>query len=72
MQPVYSNGVSLHFNAIPEHIDVFVPPTHKLKTSLTVENGITYLRTLTNSHFHFLIMAQRDRCIACSEPDGTR
>jgi len=43
MQPVYSNGVSLRFNIIPEQNDVSVPPMHKLKTSLMVENGIMYL-----------------------------
>jgi len=45
MQPVYSNGVSLHFNIIQEHTDVSVPPMHKLKN---FSDGIKWNNVFAN------------------------
>lgn len=60
LNAVYSTGVPLLFNIMPEHTDMFVPTTNEFKNDLAVEIGLTYLQTFSSSHCQFLIIAEAE------------
>jgi len=43
-------------NAVPEHIDTFVPLYHEFKNSIVVKIRLLHSQPFMNSHFQFLTL----------------